>query len=635
MSPTVPAQDAAAEAQIRTIVAEQAAAWDAGDGVAYARDIAPDVSFTNLFGMVMYGAAAFAEHALLVAAVRADVDAHVLDDAEHRHVDLLEHLDALAGIGQRDGLRRGHDHGAAHRHALRQGELDVARARRHVHDEVVELPPARLREQLVQGGCHHGPSPGHGLALIDEEADRHGLHAVRLERLNQVVAEEWGRDLIGSWKCTGTPAGSRDEVQRNFWTETLAVEWQFKGADAWLKLDFTKGKYFTTGTLRPQATKDAYRVELETTDKKKLVYTGTLDKRDVTFLTMALIVAMLAWMGPTLVIRAQVLTMKERQFVFDFERGDGSNKMLLGGNNRWLCFWDSATGEACRPPLEIPGNFTARCLSPDGKRLAVCSYDYAAVFTLDPKQPLDQLKIKAETRDPPPAFMQVTVVIALAIAETMAEEVKGDSRHHDQLQRRRRNHLRPPWLQNAEGAGDKLLPLHHFDKFQQGPADPGVGDGFAQTAAGGENFLGKHFVPNRAVQRHHGRGRHPQRQPDFAAGTLGREREPRERPLQAVGGPSRRSVVEPRADDVVGFDLPHAVCSSLLGRVRSIASSAARVRWAAVVPRVTPVMVPRLICAKDSDAQSAARRTIFNLSIGNSLTPFKIHSIRCQWILIF
>jgi peptide/nickel transport system permease protein len=47
----------------------------------------------------------------------------------------------------------------------------------------------------------------------------------------------------------------------------------------------------------------------------QVVIAGSLDKRDVTILTMALIVVLLAWMGPTLVIRAQVLTMKERQFV--------------------------------------------------------------------------------------------------------------------------------------------------------------------------------------------------------------------------------------------------------------------------------------------------------------------------------
>ena len=57
----VSAQDPAAETAIRAIVAAQAAAWDAGDGTAYAANLAPDASFTNLFGMVMYGAPAFAE----------------------------------------------------------------------------------------------------------------------------------------------------------------------------------------------------------------------------------------------------------------------------------------------------------------------------------------------------------------------------------------------------------------------------------------------------------------------------------------------------------------------------------------------------------------------------------------------
>jgi peptide/nickel transport system permease protein len=47
----------------------------------------------------------------------------------------------------------------------------------------------------------------------------------------------------------------------------------------------------------------------------QVVVAGSLDKRDVTILTMAFIVVILAWMGPTLVIRSQVLTMKERQFV--------------------------------------------------------------------------------------------------------------------------------------------------------------------------------------------------------------------------------------------------------------------------------------------------------------------------------
>jgi peptide/nickel transport system permease protein len=47
----------------------------------------------------------------------------------------------------------------------------------------------------------------------------------------------------------------------------------------------------------------------------QVVIAGSMDRRSVTIYTMAIIVVMLAWMGPTLVIRSQVLSMKERQFV--------------------------------------------------------------------------------------------------------------------------------------------------------------------------------------------------------------------------------------------------------------------------------------------------------------------------------
>jgi peptide/nickel transport system permease protein len=47
----------------------------------------------------------------------------------------------------------------------------------------------------------------------------------------------------------------------------------------------------------------------------QIIIASSLDKRDVTIYTMAGIVVMLAWMAPTLVIRSQVLSMKERQFV--------------------------------------------------------------------------------------------------------------------------------------------------------------------------------------------------------------------------------------------------------------------------------------------------------------------------------
>jgi peptide/nickel transport system permease protein len=47
-----------------------------------------------------------------------------------------------------------------------------------------------------------------------------------------------------------------------------------------------------------------------------IIIAGTIvDKNKVTVLTMALVASILAWVGPTRVVRAQVLTMKERTFV--------------------------------------------------------------------------------------------------------------------------------------------------------------------------------------------------------------------------------------------------------------------------------------------------------------------------------
>src|SRR5207237_5494716 len=45
-------------------------------------------------------------------------------------------------------------------------------------------------------------------------------------------------DLIGEWRCTGTPVGSQEDKQKGFWTEKMAWHWQFEDKDAWLKIAF-------------------------------------------------------------------------------------------------------------------------------------------------------------------------------------------------------------------------------------------------------------------------------------------------------------------------------------------------------------------------------------------------------------
>lgn len=63
----------------------------------------------------------------------------------------------------------------------------------------------------------------------------------------------------------------------------------------------------------------------------QIIIAGSIDKSFVTIYTMAGVVVLLAWMGPTLVIRSQVLTMKERQFVSVAKlSGTGSLGIIFG-----------------------------------------------------------------------------------------------------------------------------------------------------------------------------------------------------------------------------------------------------------------------------------------------------------------
>src|SRR3546814_5332582 len=88
-----------------------------------------------------------AENIVAGTGIRRQEIAHILDDAEERHLDLAEHGDRLAGVDQGEILRRRDDHGAGERNLLRHSQLHVASARGHVDDEDVELSPGDLRSE--------------------------------------------------------------------------------------------------------------------------------------------------------------------------------------------------------------------------------------------------------------------------------------------------------------------------------------------------------------------------------------------------------------------------------------------------------------------------------------------------------
>jgi hypothetical protein len=90
------------------------------------------------------------------------------------------------------------------------------------------------------------------------------------------------QDLIGSWRGTGSPAGTREERDKGFWQETITWQWQFKGADAWLRADLEKGKHFTRLELRYLPASESYRLKAWTAGKEEQTFEGKLKKRRLT-----------------------------------------------------------------------------------------------------------------------------------------------------------------------------------------------------------------------------------------------------------------------------------------------------------------------------------------------------------------
>ena len=130
-----------------------------------------------------------------LAAVRAGERGHVLDDAEDRHAHPLEHRERLGHVAQRDFLRGRDEDGAADRDGLGQRQLGVRGAGRQVDDEVVELTPLDVAQELLDRAPDQRPAPHDGLTLRDEELDRDRLDAVALERRDLVIRARLGLAL--------------------------------------------------------------------------------------------------------------------------------------------------------------------------------------------------------------------------------------------------------------------------------------------------------------------------------------------------------------------------------------------------------------------------------------------------------
>ncbi len=192
-------------------------------------------------------------------------------------------------------------------------------------------------------------------------------------------------DLVGTWKGTGTLVGPN----KDFWIEKMAWEWQFKNADAWLKVAFEKSKTFTEGELRYVADKDQFAFTATTLKKEKLTFTGTLQNKVLT----------LDRDGDKEAQRIVVTLLHDNRFLYRYEvkpegRGLYSKKWSVGATKEGVAF---AAGDG-KPECVVSGGAGSISVSYMGKTYYVCCSGCRTEFNADPAKYVKEYEAKKSNK---------------------------------------------------------------------------------------------------------------------------------------------------------------------------------------------------------------------------------------------
>lgn len=193
--------------------------------------------------------------------------------------------------------------------------------------------------------------------------------------------------LVGGWKCTG----KADDKDRTFWTERAEWAWKFKGDDAWLTVAFEKGKHFTAGDLRYDATGKKYTLTLTTTGKEEHAFVGTLGegKQKEPILTLE------RSAGDTVCQLTITLLHGNRHLIAMSSRPKGVNDFtrlyLLGATKEGEAFADVAKGNECI----VSGGTGTMTVTHKGTTYYVCCSGCRDEFKADPEK---YIKLAAEKK---------------------------------------------------------------------------------------------------------------------------------------------------------------------------------------------------------------------------------------------
>ena len=120
------------------------------------------------------------EYMGFMAAIGANILAHILNHAQNGRVQRGKHIQSLARI-QKRYILRGRDHDCAGQFRfLAKCQLNITGAGRQIDDQDIQLPPLHLIEHLLQCAHQHRAAPDHGLVRINHQTNRHHRNAMGL-----------------------------------------------------------------------------------------------------------------------------------------------------------------------------------------------------------------------------------------------------------------------------------------------------------------------------------------------------------------------------------------------------------------------------------------------------------------------
>jgi hypothetical protein len=206
--------------------------------------------------------------------------------------------------------------------------------------------------------------------------------------------------LVGSWRGSGSPEGTREERAAGAWDETIAWSWKFKDQNAWLAVTFTKGKHFTKGELRytpDKDTKDApprFTLTLTGTDKSTATFVGELtNKGKVLTLTRV--------GGPAGEEQRLVFSLlHHNRHLYRFETRPAGTKVAftkqyqVGATKEGVAFADVPKGPECI----VSGGLGTIKVSYKGKDYWVCCSGCRDEFKADPEKYIKEAEAKAKEK---------------------------------------------------------------------------------------------------------------------------------------------------------------------------------------------------------------------------------------------